>query len=180
MTLRASANPVPPAAAPVVERIKAEHRALARAIGAMQALVARWRSPDEKPDIARFEGFLHYIETVPDRVHHPKEDRVLFPAIAKRSKQAGDVIERLEREHERCPEMLEAVRNALKRVSSKEKNALEGLATTVEEFADFYWWHLHREEDELLPVAYAALTDEDWAQIEAAFAADAHKDFIDA
>jgi len=180
VTLRASANPVPPAAAPVVERIKAEHRALARAIGAMQALVARWRSPDEKPDPARFEAFLKYIENVPDRIHHPKEDQVLFPAIARRSRQGADLIERLEREHERCPEMLQRVRVALNRLSTREKNALDGLATTVEEFADFYWWHLHREEEELLPVAYAALTDEDWAQIESAFAADAHIDFIDA
>ena len=179
MTLRASANPVPRSAAPVVEQIKAEHRALARVIGAMQALVARWRSPDETPDPGLFEAMLHYIESVPDRVHHPKEDRVLFPAIARRSRQGNDLIAQLEREHARCAAMLEGVRTALRRLSTKQKNSLEGLATTVEEFADFYWWHLHREEDQLLPIAYAALSDADWQEIAAAFASNTDPLFND-
>lgn len=167
--LRASANPVPPAAAPVVDRIKAEHRALARVIGAMQALVARWRTPGANPDVGLFEAMLHYIEDVPDRLHHPKEDEVLFPAIALRSRQGSDLIAQLQSEHARCAPMLAATRAALRRLSLQEPNALEGLATAVEEFGDFYWWHLHREEEQLLPIAYAALSASDWREIAAAF-----------
>jgi len=166
---RASAKPVPPVAVPVVELIKAEHRALARVIGAMQALVTRWRTPDEKPDLDLFAAMLRYIENVPDRIHHPKEDRVLFPAIERRSRQGGELIAQLEREHARGGPMLAAIRTALERLRGAEPNALEGLATAVEEFAEFYWWHLHREEEQLLPLACASLTDDDWHQIQAAF-----------
>lgn len=167
---RASAKPVPAAAAPVVELIKAEHRALARVIGAMQALVTRWRTPGEKPDLGLFDSMLHYIENVPDRIHHPKEDHVLFPTIERRSKQGGELIAQLSREHARGESMLTATRSALLRLQSAEPNALEGLATAVEEFAEFYWWHLHREEEQLIPLACSSLTDDDWHEIQEAFA----------
>jgi hemerythrin-like domain-containing protein len=167
---RASAKPVPAAAAPVVELIKAEHRALARVIGAMQALVTRWRAPEEKPDLGLFDSMLHYIENVPDRIHHPKEDHVLFPAIERRSRQGSELIAQLGHEHARGESMLAATRSALHRLQGGEPNALEGLATAVEEFAEFYWWHLHREEEQLIPLACASLTDDDWHEIQAAFA----------
>ncbi len=158
------------AGAAVIERIKSEHRALARVIGAMQALVARWRTPGEKPDFALFDALLRYIENVPDRMHHPKEDRVLFPALAGRTEQARALIEQLGREHTRGEHMIAEARAALERYKRAGPQALEGLATAVEEFAEFYWWHLHREEEELLPLAQTALTDADWRAIAAAFA----------
>ena len=160
---------VSPAAAPVVERIKSEHRALARVIGAMQALVARWRSPDEKPDVALFDALLSYIETVPDRMHHPKEDKVLFPAIAGHTEQARELVEQLMREHVKGEHMIAATRAALQRLKAAGPPALEGLATAVEEFAEFYWWHLHREEEQLLPLAHAVLSEAEWRAIDAAF-----------
>lgn len=163
---RASASA---AAAPVIERIKSEHCALARVIGAMQALVARWRTPGEKPDFELFDALLRYIENVPDRIHHPKEDRVLFPAIASRTEQAGALIEQLGREHAKGEHMIAEARAALERYKRAGPQALEGLATAVEEFADFYWWHLHREEEELLPLAHTVLTDAEWRDIAAAF-----------
>lgn len=157
------------AAAPVIERIKSEHRGLARVIGAMQALVARWRSPGEKPDYELFDALLRYIENVPDRMHHPKEDRVLFPAIASRTEQARALIEQLGREHANGEHMIAEVRAALDRLKRAGPQALEGLATAVEEFAEFYWWHLHREDEELLPLAHTVLADEEWRRIAAAF-----------
>ncbi|MEX2151631.1 MAG: hemerythrin domain-containing protein [Steroidobacteraceae bacterium] len=157
------------AAAPVVEQIKTEHRALARVIGAMQALVTRWRAPGEKPDLGLFDAMLRYIENVPDRMHHPKEDRVLFPAIASRSEQARELIAQLMREHEKGEHMIAETRGALNRMKTVGPRALEGLATAVEEFAEFYWWHLHREEVQLLPLAHTVLSDDEWHAIAAAF-----------
>ena len=41
----------------------------------------------------------------------------------------------------------------------------------VTRYLDFNWRHLNLEEDELLPIARRDLTREDWAEIDAAFAA---------
>jgi hemerythrin-like domain-containing protein len=160
----------PPAAQPAVGRIKAEHRSLARVIGAMQALVTQWRAPDVPPDVGLFDALLGYVETVPDRLHHPKEDAVLFPAIRRRSAEGGALIDELAREHARADSLVATVRGTLPALARREPNALERLATAVDEFAEFYWWHMRKEEERLLPIAFACLSDADWGEIGTAFA----------
>jgi hypothetical protein len=80
------------------------------------------------------------------------------------------LIAQLVREHVRGESMLAATRSALLGLQGTEPNALEGLATAVEEFAEFYWWQLHREEEQLIPLACSSLPDGDWHEIQAAFA----------
>lgn len=163
------------AAAPVVERIKSEHRSLARVIGAMQALVARWRAPGETPDLELFDTLLRYIENVPDCLHHPKEERVLFAAIAGRSGQARELIRQLRQERAKGEQMIAATRAALARVNCAGAQALEGLATAVEELAELCWWRLHREEEQLLPLARGVLSAAEWRAIGAAFDSNAER-----
>jgi hemerythrin-like domain-containing protein len=160
---------VPAAAEPAVRRIKAEHRSLARVIGAMQALVTRWRAPDATPDIGLFDALLAYVENVPDRLHHPKEDTVLFPAIRRRSEAGNALIDELAREHARGAKLIAEARAALPALTRRDPNAVEQLATAVDEFAEFYWWHMRKEEDRLLPIACTCLSDDDWCEIGAAF-----------
>jgi hemerythrin-like domain-containing protein len=159
------------AAAPAVERIKAEHRSLARVIGAMQALVTQWRAPGAAPDTGLFDALLGYVEAVPDRLHHPKEDAVLFPAIRGRSEAGGLLIDELAREHARAERLVATVRATLPALARGEPNAIERLATAVDEFAEFYWWHMRKEEERLLPIAFACLSEAEWRAIGAAFAA---------
>jgi hemerythrin-like domain-containing protein len=162
---------VPPAAQPAVGRIKAEHRSLARVIGAMQTLVTQWRAPDAPPDAGLFDALLAYVETVPDRLHHPKEDAVLFPAIRSRSAAGNALIDELAREHARAESLVATVRATLPGLARREPNAIERLATAVDEFAEFYWWHMRKEEDRLLPIAFDCLSDAEWGEIGAAFEA---------
>ena len=164
---------VPAAAQRAVGIIKAEHRSLARVIGAMQALVTQWRVPGAAPDIGLFDALLGYIESVPDRLHHPKEDTVLFPAIRRNSEAGSALIDELAREHARAESLVATVRATLPALARRDPNAIELVATAVDEFAEFYWWHMRKEEERLLPVAYACLSDAEWREIGAAFEANA-------
>jgi hypothetical protein len=47
---------------------------------------------------------------------------------------------------------------------------LPSFVERVERYSHFHWLHMRREEDEVLPLAAAALTADDWAAIDAAFA----------
>jgi hemerythrin-like domain-containing protein len=49
--------------------------------------------------------------------------------------------------------------------------ALGALAAAVGRYADFVWNHLGREEGVVLPAARRHLSEADWAEIDAAFAA---------
>lgn len=152
-----------------MRRIKAEHRALARVIGAMQALVARHRESSGRFDDELFEAMAKYVEDVPDRVHHPKEDRVLFPAVADHGASGRALVQELEREHARGAPMLAELRRALQAFRRGDENSLNRLATAVDEFAEFYWMHMRKEEQQLLPFAVEHLTAGEWSDVERAF-----------
>ena len=158
-----------PAASRVIDRIKSEHLALARIIAAMQAWVVQAREPGAARDAQLFEAMLRYVAEVPDRVHHPQEDAALFPAVASLA-QGRAIVAGLEREHAAGGPMLQAVGAAFEALRAGAPNALNRLSTAVDEFAEFYWAHMRKEEEELLPLAAAALPEAEWARIERSFA----------
>jgi hemerythrin-like domain-containing protein len=165
----ANSPTLPRAAASAINRIKAEHRALACMLAAMQALVMRYREPGSKPDYGLFDSMLRYIEIVPDRLHHPKEDQVLFPAVMQHAHDGKALVRELEQDHARGAPMLLELRRASHAFRGGETNALNQLATAIDEFAEFYWWHMRKEEQQLLPLALEHLPDADWQRIDSAF-----------
>jgi hemerythrin-like domain-containing protein len=152
-----------------IDRIKVEHRALARVIGAMRILVSQFREHGAERDVALFESMLRYVENVPDRLHHPREDQTLFPAVLAGDPAAATLVARLEREHARAAPLLADLRRALTLFRAGGANAVNQLASAVDEFADFYWAHMRAEEELLLPVALACLSADDWDRIDRAF-----------
>lgn len=159
-----------PAGQRVIDRIKAEHRALARIIAAMQAWVVRSRETRAAADLELFGAMLRYVREVPDRIHHPQEDTVLFPVLATVPGGARLIAE-LEREHAAGAPMLEAVRDAHGLLRAGAPNAINALSAAVDEFAEFYWAHMRKEEEELLPLAVSALAEAQWIGIEREFRA---------
>ena len=158
-----------PAAVNAVALIKAEHRALARMLGAMQALVASYRDSAAARNLELFDAMLRYIENVPDRLHHPKEDQVLFPALVQRADAAKKLVEELERDHALSGPMLYLLREAFHAFRDGGVNGLNRLSTTVDDFAEFYWHHMRKEEQQLLPLALAHLAADNWQRVESAF-----------
>lgn len=152
-----------------ITRIKTEHRALARIIQAMQAWVVRAREKGASMEPGLFDAMLRYVEEVPDRLHHPREDETLLPAVAALA--AGrKIAAELDEEHGRSGEMLAQVRAAFLAMTRGAPNALNRLSSAVDEFAEFYWAHMRKEEDELLPIAVEALSPAQWEKIDAEFA----------
>jgi hemerythrin-like domain-containing protein len=120
---------------------------------------------------------LYYIREYPERLHHPKEDRYLFAALKRRTHEADALIADLEREHALGEKLLNDLTVALSVFEAGAPGGLPRFADEVTKFADFYWSHMQKEEDQILPVAERALTDEDWREIDAAFAANQDPNF---
>jgi hemerythrin-like domain-containing protein len=57
-----------------IEIIKDEHRSMGAVVKGMQARVAAVKAGTEPPDAYLLRARLDYVEMMPDRVHHPKED----------------------------------------------------------------------------------------------------------
>ncbi|HZP93088.1 MAG TPA: hemerythrin domain-containing protein [Burkholderiales bacterium] len=153
-----------------VDVIKAEHRSIAAVLHGLCHLVKQTRDGGPSTDPRVFRAMLYYIDTFPERLHHPKEDRYLFRALRRRSPEAHSVIAELEAEHVRGVELIRALEQALFRYEEGGANRFADFAARVEEYAEFHWRHMRREEDVVLPLARRVLAEEDWREIDDAFA----------
>lgn len=149
--------------------IREEHRALGAVTDGMIHLINAIEAGLVAPDFTLLGAILDYIENFPDRLHHPKEDQVLFPAVRRRTAELDQVIAELERDHEHGPKLNAAMRQSLARwqVDPKSPGTFPELAR---KYARLYWDHMGREEKMILQRLNELLTPEDWVEIDRAFA----------
>jgi hemerythrin-like domain-containing protein len=149
--------------------IQDEHRAITAVVEGLRHLVAEIVAGRMAPDHALLGALFHYIEQFPERLHHPKEDDFLFARLRVRRPEAVTLLDGLHREHEIGHERFGELKAMWERFRA-DPAALAPFAEGVERFAHFHWLHMRKEEDEVLPLAALALTQEDWDAIDAAFA----------
>jgi hemerythrin-like domain-containing protein len=149
--------------------IRSEHRALAAVIHGLQFLVEQVRKGGPAPDMKVFRAMIHYIDTFPERLHHPKEDRYLFARIQQRYPEANSIISGLEAQHVHGAQLIRELERALLAWEEEGATAFPNFAHQVREFSDFHWKHMREEEDVILPLAERVLLEEDWREIDAAF-----------
>lgn len=154
--------------------IRNEHRSLTAVLRSLQRLAHDAARGDVEPDFDLLAIILDYIEVFPDRLHHPKEDEHLFRALRQRLGGAGgasEALDELAAEHHRTDELTRGLRRHLLRARVGGRAARALLAAAVDEYADFHWKHMRKEEDVVMPLAEALLTEADWQAIDAAFLA---------
>lgn len=154
-----------------IDIIHDEHRALASVLQALRFVVGAIRSGKLQPDFRLLAAMVDYITQVPEKVHHPKEDDYLFPALRRRSAKAAELIAVLEQQHSDGYRMTVALLQALIHYQSIGVAGFDAFDTLVQQYLDFNWRHLNQEEAELLPLAREALTEADWQELDAAFSA---------
>ena len=150
--------------------IRDEHLAIASVLYGLRTAVRRIAS-GAAPDLRLLDALLGYVEQFPERLHHPKESGTLFPAVLARCPQAQGLVDLLDAEHALGASLIEALRTTFSRFANGDHAAFSALATAVDEYADFHWRHMEREEDRLLPLAQTHLTAQDWDRVGAAFRA---------
>ncbi|MEX0958602.1 MAG: hemerythrin domain-containing protein [Burkholderiales bacterium] len=150
-----------------------EHRSLSAVIHAAEFLVRNYVDEGKMPDFRLLHAMLYYVREFPERRHHPKEDEVLFAKLKARTHEADTVIAELEQEHVRGEQMLHALTVALSNWEAGAESGAAAFQSELKRFADFYWRHMEKEEKQVLPVAEKAFTEEDWKEVEAAFAGNA-------
>ena len=147
-----------------------EHRSISAVLSGLKALAQMARDSAVRPDFAVFRAMVYYIDAFPERMHHPKEDAHLFARLRLRDPEASELIDALQAEHIHGARMVRDLEQALLAYEQTWPAGGERFAAVVESYAQFHWNHMRREENDLMPLAKKALTGEDWAAIEAAFA----------
>jgi hemerythrin-like domain-containing protein len=157
-----------------VEVIEDEHRSMAAVLHGLLYQVGELAAERAPPDHRLLAAMVQYVEAFPERLHHPKEDAYLFPALRRRAPGLAPALDALEAEHVRGRALLGGLSAALAAYQASGAPALPDLVAAVRAYAEFHWTHMRREEEEVLPLAQRTLGAEDWAAIDAAF--DQHAD----
>jgi hemerythrin-like domain-containing protein len=150
--------------------LREEHLTISAVLQALQHLTRMAQDPGVKADFKAFHAMIYYIDAFPERLHHPKEDQVLFARLAQKSAEARPLVDRLKAEHVEGAHLVRELEHAVNRFEESWPRGAEEFAAAVQTYADFHWRHMRSEEQELLPLAERALGEEDWAAIENAFA----------
>ena len=154
--------------------IKDEHRSLGAIMHGFLYLVDEIRAGRMKADFKLLHAMLYYLENFPEKLHHPKEDAFLHRYMRLRSPDAAAILEVVEEEHRQSHAQSEAMLAALANYEKNGEVARDAFLDAVSHYAEFQWRHIDREEDEVLPMAVAILTADDWSAIDEAFSA--HQD----
>lgn len=149
--------------------IQDEHRAITAVVEGLRHVLAEIAAGRMAADHSLIGAMFHYIETFPEKLHHPKEDHFLFARLRTRRPDAALVLDALEAEHEIGRERFYELKAKWERFRD-DPTALAPFVEGVERYSHFHWRHMRREEDEVLPLAAKALTEEDWTAIDEAFA----------
>lgn len=153
--------------------IENEHDRLSAVIQGMQHFVRAINKGKKAPNPRVFQAMLEYISEYPHKVHHPKEDQYLFALLRGRTNQLNQTLDELESQHLQGMSQLRALEHALARYELEGAAAFQAFFDMVESYATFYFDHMRLEEDAILPAAIKFLRPDDWAVIDAQFAANA-------
>ncbi|RDU99364.1 hemerythrin domain-containing protein [Trinickia dinghuensis] len=146
-----------------------EHQQLSAVIAGMQRFVSLLETGADAPPTTIFRAMLYYIREYPERIHHPKEDLHLFARLRERTEELDDVIDELESQHAQGESKVRNLEHALTRYELAGESVLPALRTLVDDYAQFYSQHRHIEENVILPAARRYFTEDDWADVDAAF-----------
>jgi nucleotide-binding universal stress UspA family protein/hemerythrin-like domain-containing protein len=161
---------LPSAARTPLAIIRDEHRSIAAVIHGLEFLVRRARESGTPPPFPLLRAMVHYVNTFPEVLHHPKEDTWLFRKLRARTHEFDATLEELERQHEEGPAVVTELAQSIDAYEADPSGGWKRFAAAVERFATTQMQHMALETKVILPAAQQHLTDDDWHEIGEAFA----------
>lgn len=148
-----------------------EHQALAAMLRSMSLLVSQAHREGHAPDFGVLRAMLFYVDEFPERLHHPKEREWLFPQVRARCPGLAATLDRLDADHGQGEAAIRELEHALLAYEVLGERRRHSFIELMERYIDGYLTHMAAEEREVLPAAIKHLTVDDWARLDAAFAA---------
>ena len=154
--------------------IRHEHRALSAMLRSILLLLGEHRRRSTLPDFSALRAMLFYVDEFPEKLHHPKENLLLFPKLRGRGARIDAVLDRLELDHEHGEHAIRELEHALLGFevmgeTDQREARRDAFERSMTHYVDFYLAHMHVEEADVLPMAEAVLGTDDWAALDAAF-----------
>lgn len=140
-----------------IDIIRSEHSRIDAVLSCLDRLSAEMEAGTTVPDLAAFDAIIDYMQSFPERFHHPKETEYLFPAVAAVAPELEPTIELLTADHADGEERLTDLSRALERVRAGETGAVSAFRQAVAGYVAFERDHMRTEETTVIPRARALL-----------------------
>ncbi len=121
----------------------------------------------ETPNYGLMLDIIAYLRDYSDVFHHPREDAV-FARLAQLRPDRELPIARLQQEHRVIAHAGEALRRLLEEAAADAMVSRAQIEVAAATYLVYYGNHIEREEEDVLPLAEATLTADDWASAKAA------------
>ena len=151
--------------------IREEHAALSAMLRSIPLLLAQHQRQGTLPDFAVLRAMLFYVDEFPEKRHHRKETELLFPKLRARTPLANGVLDQLDRDHARGEKSIRDLEHALLGFEMMGEPRRQAFEEAAQHYVSFYLALMAMEEQHILPLAEKVLTDEDWLELDSAFAA---------
>ncbi len=153
--------------AEIIRMFRREHADLERLLDLLDWQLATFRDGG-RPDYELIGTVVEYCVSYQDVVHHPREELV-FGKLLVRDRSAAAAIDDLEEDHGRLAARARELAAAVRQVVAEEIVDRAWLWGLCENLAQAYRRHIADEEEHFFPAAQAALSDEDWVELENRF-----------
>jgi len=151
----------------------AEHAVLISIARLLEAEALR-AGRGETPNLELVGSIVEYLRDYPCQFHHPKEERLLFPALKSHGGEGAAAIAKLEAEHAAEEGLIRSLDMAAAELAkTKTATAKSAFAEAATTYARFLEGHVREEEDRVFPLAARVLSEEEWARLDGAFGAHA-------
>jgi hemerythrin-like domain-containing protein len=150
-------------------KIQEEHRAIAAILSGLRELARSGQDAAVRPDFRVLHAMIHYIDAYPEKLHHPKEEAFLFKPLAARAPEAEMLVRELHSQHVKGERLIRELHRTVIGFEVEWPRGADAFTAAVNDYADFHWAHMRKEEQELLPLCQRHFTKEDWRAAATAF-----------
>jgi Hemerythrin HHE cation binding domain/Polyketide cyclase / dehydrase and lipid transport len=135
------------------------HSALRRDVARTQVALAGPLFPDDAQRVALSEQ-LRWMTAFLHR-HHESEDEYLYPMVRAANEGAAVLLDAMAADHDAIQSALDSLTEAVAGYERSASGRAE-LAAALGSLADVLLPHLRREEDEMMPIVSASITEQQW------------------
>ncbi len=154
-----------------ISKIQQEHRSISAILSGLRDLARTAQDSTVKPDFLVLHAMVHYVDAYPEKLHHPKEEELLFKPLLVRAPYTSLLIGELRSQHARGERLIRELQRAITAFEVNWPAGAFEFASAVNDYSDFHWAHMRKEEQELLPVCERYLTEADWREAAKGFEA---------
>ena len=146
-----------------------EHASLSAMLYSLRLMIEKGMEDQPAVFFDVLRAMIFYIDEVPEKQHHTKESELLFPAIARRTDDGGELISQLESDHRQGEKAVRELQHKLLAWEILGESRRKEFEEKADLYIDFYLNHIRLEEKYLIPQALNVLTAADWKELDKAF-----------